>query len=289
MDVFQPSDVTDAVDIDSGDLGTGDVDTWGRAVLMAQQQLDRAVSAVAADMANNAENTESLLFRTLAEIDDEVSGLSFQVVWVNELNRERLLTVPLRYITESAMTLQSDLQSDLDALVETVTGVLPNPSEEDIRALVRSAILNTDQIQEMNRIFFEQFGSVSDLVDDVSTQLIHQINTLIRETIASVNQGLQEQLDSLTADIGSGWGVASAGIDGYAIVSQHEIERIHLEAEFTFAGEPDPRPTMQPWISPPGTAAMAVAAVRRMAAPVMWMWCFPPMMCPLICWAWMWG
>ncbi|MCB2183266.1 MAG: hypothetical protein KQH63_14630 [Desulfobulbaceae bacterium] len=209
-----------------------DVPSWHDAVESAQADLDSTIGGIYIEIQATGEIANSLLFIELYNLPE----INFTTVFGDPAVREKILTTPLQYIVTN-----SSLQGDLQNMVDNVVSLLPNPSEEDIRKMIRSAILNTDQIEAMNRIFFEQFGFVSDMVDDVSTMLAHQINTMIREAIANLNDStLQDALDSITADIGSDWGVASAGIDGYAIVSQDEIERLHLEAEFSFEGEPDP-------------------------------------------------
>lgn len=212
-------------------LKTPSFPSWESGVYTAQQELDAMVGGMFLDMQLAGDATTSRLFYEIYQLEEK----NFATVLAAPDMRERILITPVQYLLENA-----SFQQDLQSAMEGVVTLLPNPSEEDIRNMIRSAILNTDQVEAMNRIFFEQFGFVSDMVDDVSTQLVHQINYMIRETIASVNQGLEESLQDMTADVGSDWGVQSAGIDGYALVSQDEIERIHLEADFTFAGDPDP-------------------------------------------------
>ena len=221
-----------------GDAQVVDVATWQEAVELSQAQLNQLITSLVTQITQTGEGAEGMIFQELAQIYEaaNVDSLGFTAVWADPGVRKRILVAPLLFIVEGAGTIQQDIKD----MVETVTGLLPNPSEEDIRAMLRATILNTEPVEEMNRIFYEQFGFVSDMVDDVTTQMALQINTMIRDAMASINEALQAQLEAVTADIGSGWGVSSAGIDGYAIVSQDEIERIHLEAAFTFDGEPDP-------------------------------------------------
>ncbi len=215
-----------------------DVSSWQEAVTLSQAQLNQLVTSLVTQMAQTGEGAASMIFQELSQIYEagDTGSIGFTAVWADPGVRKRIMTAPLLFIVEGAGVIQQDIKD----MMETVTGLLPNPSEEDIRAMLRATILNTGPVEEMNRIFYEQFGFVSDMVDDVTTQMALQINTMIRDAMASINEALQAQLEAVTADIGSGWGVSSAGIDGYAIVSQDEIERIHLEAAFTFDGEPDP-------------------------------------------------
>ncbi len=133
------------------------------------------------------------------------------------------------------------LENRLQEMVLAITTALPQPSENDIRNMIRTNIVNSPAATQLNTVFYAQFGVLSDLLDSISLQLTSRINELIRQTVDAVNEGLSEQLALSTESIG-GWGSAlqSVGIDGYALVSQDEFDRIHMDAEFVFDGEPDP-------------------------------------------------
>jgi hypothetical protein len=135
-----------------------------------------------------------------------------------------------------------ELNSILDqALEEVVGGFIPDPDADDIKEFILSAILNSDQIQSINNNFFQEFGFISDYIDDLSGELTSQINRMITQAVAAVSEGLNSQMENITSGIGGGGGgLNAAKIDGYAVVSQEEVERFHLEAEFEFSGEPDP-------------------------------------------------
>ncbi len=182
-------------------------------------------------------SAESALFEVLDNLPDH----NFATVFVGQLETEaestiqRVLCAPVTNLLDDMM-----VQATLMMIFDDIVTILPNPSEEDIRTMIRSAIVNQDQIEAINRAFFAHLGFVSDIVDEVATNLISQVNTMIRTTIAHLREELQNQIDDIVADIGpDSYGIESAGIDGYALVSQDEIEKIHLEAEFSFAAEPE--------------------------------------------------
>ncbi|MCP3876455.1 MAG: hypothetical protein GY699_25350 [Desulfobacteraceae bacterium] len=135
-----------------------------------------------------------------------------------------------------------ELNTILDqAFEESIGGFLPDPDADDIKEMIVSAILNSDQIQSVNNSFFQEFGFISDYIDNLTGELTSQINRMITEAVAAVSEGLNSQMENITSQIGgSGDGLDAAKIDGYAIVSQEEVERFHLEAEFEFSGDPDP-------------------------------------------------
>ncbi len=139
------------------------------------------------------------------------------------------------------------LQAWMEQVGLATTACLPQPSEDDIRNMIKTALLDSGAVGELNSVFYRQFGMLSDVIDNISTQLTARINGLIRDAVASVNEGISNTLGSAVNSIaGSSWSdggadspLKSVGIDGYAIVSQDEFERLHMEAEFVLSGEPD--------------------------------------------------
>lgn len=131
--------------------------------------------------------------------------------------------------------------SELDSALEDVMAFIPDPDADDIREFIKSAVLNSEPVQNVNNSFFAQFGFISDYIDDLSGELTGQINSLINEAVEALQEGLSSQMADITSGIGgTGGGLDAAKIDGYAIVSQEEVERFHLEAELKFSGDPDP-------------------------------------------------
>ncbi len=134
------------------------------------------------------------------------------------------------------------LDTILDQTTEAVAGgFIPDPDADDIKAFILGAILNSKQIQSINHSFFQEFGPISDYIDDLSGELTSQINRMITQAIEAVSAGLNSQMANIKSKVGgSGGGLNAAKIDGYAIISQEEVKRFHLEAEFEFGGDPDP-------------------------------------------------
>ncbi|MCB2182796.1 MAG: hypothetical protein KQH63_12255 [Desulfobulbaceae bacterium] len=130
-----------------------------------------------------------------------------------------------------------DIMAELDLVVSSS---LPQPNAEDFRNMLRTSIIESDAVNALNETFYAEFGLLSDQLDTVTTQLTGRINGLIRQTVEAVNETLSLQLSASLNDIG-GWGTTlqSVGIDGYALVSQDEFERIHMDAEFVFDAVPD--------------------------------------------------
>jgi hypothetical protein len=133
------------------------------------------------------------------------------------------------------------LSAQINAVSAQATQFIPDADANDLKELVKGAILNSTPIKQLNTNFYAQFGFISNYVDDLTGEMTKTINHMINETISAVSEGLNEQLAGVSAGIGgTGGGLSGAKLDGYAMVSQDEIERIHIEAEFEFGGKPDP-------------------------------------------------
>lgn len=192
--------------------------TWEEAKDAGQLLLDELAASL----------LDSLPATFPVEIDQD-----FIDVFVNNL--ETMLSQPFDELVHG------QLEPALEEILEQCTAFLPNPTADDIRNMIKTAVLDTPAVQDLNEAFCEQFGYVAEMVDGVVEQLTTQIDSLIREAIAVLNESLNESLESVKAAIGADeWGVESVGVDGYAIVSQDEIEQIHLEAKFVMGGDPDP-------------------------------------------------
>ncbi len=213
-------------DLDGSSIASGT--TWNDLLLTGQENLDTMAQGVVTALISAGGEIGSF-----AATIDTSSGDAFTNMFVASIMG--LIDAPIN----NAM---GELNIILEqAFEETVGGFLPDPDADDIKEFIVSAILNSDQIQSLNNSFFQQFGFISDYIDDLTGELTSQVNRMITEAVAAVSEGLSSQMENITSNIGgSGDGLAAAKIDGYAIVSQEEVERFHLEAEFEFSGDPDP-------------------------------------------------
>ncbi len=132
--------------------------------------------------------------------------------------------------------------ADLAAASQQLLSFVPAGKAEDIRGIILTATMNSTQMENMNNAFYRQFDFVSKAFDGVITYLSAQINRLLDQLVAAASKDLADKLSSVTKTIGVGdeGGLSAAKIDGYAIVSQDEVERFHLEAEFKWDDKPDP-------------------------------------------------
>ncbi len=134
------------------------------------------------------------------------------------------------------------IAQDLATVNLQLLGFVPVGKADDIRGIIFTAAMNSSQMQSINNAFYAQFDYISELFDQLVVYLSSQINRLIDKLVAAASKELADKLASVSKTVGVGdeGGLAAAKIDGYAIVSQEEVERFHLEAEFSWDDKPDP-------------------------------------------------
>jgi len=134
------------------------------------------------------------------------------------------------------------IAGDLVMVNQQLMGFIPVGKASDIRGIILTAAMNSAQVKSINNAFFSQFDYISEAFDTLITYLSAQINRLIDRLVVAASKDIADKLSSVTKAIGVGddGGLAAAKIDGYAIVSQDEVERLHLEAEFRWDDKPDP-------------------------------------------------
>lgn len=180
-----------------------------------------------------AETPPGLLQTALTTIKAQITGdptKAFQFAFTDAI--ETLLDAPLKQA-------QDMLINELQSILDQAMSVVPTPDVSDIKGIIRNAILNSDPVNQLSEAFFELLSPVSDAVDEVATQLTASLNSLIQEAIKAIADGLNAAIASVTSQIAD-FDLVGGRLDGYAIVNQEELEQIHIEAEFTFGGDPDP-------------------------------------------------
>lgn len=211
---------------DAGELPTyNDLVSYGQDKLndFARQMVDSLVDQIPA----------GLLYNELIDLQSQISMTPAQgyKLAVSE-GFATLICLPL----EQAV---GEVTSELAAIIEDALSVIPTPDAEDIKQIIRNAILNSDPVLELNEAFFDLMSPVTDAIDEVATTLTSGINNLIQQGIEAISEGINSAIDSVTSAIAD-FDLVGGRLDGFAIVNQQEIEQIHIEAEFTFGGDPDP-------------------------------------------------
>ncbi len=203
-----------------------------RQIVASNQSIDPSITTW-----DQAESAARTALDQMAQVAFNSPNNSFPQLFENSF--AALIHEPFKPLLED--TAPGGIQDLMDSMVAAVTSGLPQPSEQDIRNMIRISLVNSPAVAQVNQVFFTQFGLLSDQMDTISTGMTDRMNELIRQTIDAVNQSMSSQLAGSTIPVGgSNWGLSSVGIDGYALVSQDEFERIHLGAEFVFGNDSDP-------------------------------------------------
>ncbi len=189
------------------------------ATLMVDNLLSQFPSGALYDVANN--------------LHSQIVGnpaKAFQFVFAEAI--ESLLNAPLQEA-------QDAIVNELSSILDQALSVVPTPDANDIKSIIRNAILNSDPVIELNNAFYDLLAPVADAVDEVATQMTASINQLIQQAIEAIAEGINAAIESVTSAIAD-FDLVGGRLDGYAIANQEELEQIHIEAEFTFGGDPDP-------------------------------------------------
>ncbi len=211
--------------------GIDDTDDWASVRTRAQSFLDDSFAVAQSSMLGQS----GIAFEATVPVP-----VDFLALFGGE-QLSLLLNIPFQiFLTASG---EGNLPGLLSALAEAADSALPQPTTADLRTMFRNALLDSEPVTLLNTTYYSQFGLISDQLDNITTQLTARINELIRQTVSVVDKQLSAQLAAAVHPVGqsSGWtGLQSVGIDGYALISQDEIERIHMGAEFVFDGGSDP-------------------------------------------------
>jgi archaellum component FlaC len=180
-----------------------------------------------------AQFPSGLLHTELLNIQALITGdptMAFNNAFRDALNT--LIDVPLKQAQEA-------ITNELTMILDQALSVIPTPDADDIKGIIRNAILNSQPVKDLNKAFFDLLSPISDSVDQIASQFTTSINDLIQKAIKAISDGLNAAIDSVTSGIAD-FDLVGGRLDGYAIVNQEELEQIHIEAEFTFGGDPDP-------------------------------------------------
>ncbi|MCA9415060.1 MAG: hypothetical protein KC917_02275, partial [Candidatus Omnitrophica bacterium] len=198
--------------------------TYNDLLNLGQDNLDVLAESVAETLEGAAVGSELASF--IGSVPND-----YENIIVNGL--DDLLSVPVQEASDF-------IAGELTMILETALETIPAPTVQDIKNIIKGAILNSPPVEALNENFYDLIAPISQFVDDIVLQLTMSINQLIQEGIAALAEGINNLLDSITSAIGTDFDVFSARIDGYAIVNTDELERLHIEAEFTYGNVPDP-------------------------------------------------
>ena len=171
----------------------------------------------------------------------EDSGACFKAVFgPNVVGLAQWMTKPL--------LANDDLEDRLNEIKDNITSALPLPTDEDITNMIVSAILNNAAVQAVNQAFYALYSPIRDELDDIATHVTMVVNKTITDLAAAVDHALGDALATVVPMGPEPEGnddknplamLSAAKMNGYALIGQDELERLHLDFEFKL--KPDPK------------------------------------------------
>ncbi len=110
-----------------------------------------------------------------------------------------------------------------------------HPTAYDLRALIVDTVMNTQMMQETRRKFHESFSEIAFEINNLGLLVFDQINQVIRAAARSLEGRLNDMLQAAKGAV-EGFPLKTAGMDGFAVIAGNELERLHLDAEWTMQG-----------------------------------------------------
>ncbi|MCK6571561.1 hypothetical protein L6V77_10780 [Myxococcota bacterium] len=124
---------------------------------------------------------------------------------------------------------ETTISAELDSIVKKV----PFPTGDEMRTYVINLIMNSPVVEEMEKIFHENYVLVTSKLNELAGQAFDHINNFIKTAVQKLVAQLNEALKAATSAITNNIPVKAAKIDGYATIAGNELERMHVQADFT--------------------------------------------------------
>jgi hypothetical protein len=124
---------------------------------------------------------------------------------------------------------ETTISAELDSIVKKV----PFPTGDEMRTYVINLIMNSPVVEEMEKIFHENYVLVTSKLNELASQAFDHINNFLKMAVQKLVAKLNEALSAATSAITNNIPVKAAKMDGYAIIAGNELERMHIQADFT--------------------------------------------------------
>jgi len=108
---------------------------------------------------------------------------------------------------------------------------IPQPTANELREMVITKILDTDAMKKIRVAMNDSFSPVMDEVREVVVELFSSVNRVVYDIFGKLSKKANEALASATSSIKS-LPIKSGKMDGYALISGDELDRIHIGAEW---------------------------------------------------------
>ena len=124
---------------------------------------------------------------------------------------------------------ETTISAELDSIVKKV----PFPTGDEMRTYVVNLIMNSPVVEAMEQIFHENYVLVTSKLNELAGQAFDLLNGFLKAAVQQLVAKLNEALAAATSAITNNIPVKAAKIDGFAIVAGNELERMHIQADFT--------------------------------------------------------
>ncbi len=116
---------------------------------------------------------------------------------------------------------------------------LPHPEAGDLEDMVVDLIMNSSPVHEIQTNVNNAVTGVVSEVNSVVLGVLDQGNVMIQDLIQQIEDQANAALNDATAGLTGSLPVSAASMDGYALIAGNELERLHLNAEWTTSGDTD--------------------------------------------------
>ena len=109
---------------------------------------------------------------------------------------------------------------------------VPNTGADGYRKMVVVAMLNTPPMAAMRKAANTLISPVTDAINQVAVKMFSVINTVVNGTLASISTGINDSLQAASGAVKQ-LPIDAAKMDGYALISGDELERLHIDASWS--------------------------------------------------------
>ena len=123
---------------------------------------------------------------------------------------------------------------DIDVLKEELRNQLkeiPQPTADELRHMVITKILDTEPVANIRIAMNESLSPVMDEIREVVVELFSSVNRVIYDLFDKLNDKANKALAEATSVV-KAMPIKSGKMDGYALISGDELDRLHIGAEW---------------------------------------------------------
>lgn len=132
-------------------------------------------------------------------------------------------------------TVAADVNKEITAALQ----VIPFPTPEMLTTLVEKQLFNSDVVAKLDKLVHDNLTLMAKSVNDLGQQFLSHINKLLKEAVDKFNALAASLIEGATGAI-KAIPIKTAKMDGYAVMNHRELERLHIDAAFTWGGGSDP-------------------------------------------------